>query len=275
MRHPLALSVPLLIAAVSPPLAAQSNPTVAFSVDSIQVPLALMTTTKCVQVGLRFTVSNVGDDNDWSSIAANLNYTDTNDILAGDPVLQKSAFLGTNETPEPGLTSPGTPLDGSSTSLCQPDDIINAVTLSQAAATNFIANATNPSSTGTSGGFEDVTTASKLVQISAQASDLFRTANDTAYLYAILSFPIKAGVTTTDSIEITYENGQSVVIARNPGSPDQVFDSTEASGTITFTNDPPPPPPSPEPIPTLSQWAMIFLAGLLALLAYAVPRRSV
>lgn len=53
-----------------------------------------------------------------------------------------------------------------------------------------------------------------------------------------------------------------------------VGDSTASSASATFAPSAPPPTPTPAAIPTLSEWAMIFMASLMAMFGIRRMRRS-
>jgi hypothetical protein len=174
--------------------------------DTLTVSPAQVASTKCVQVGLYFTVAGAGNDQDWQSLSMALEYNLNNGVsLSGNPIAQLSDFVGSNNTAEPGITNPGTPLDGSS---CAAADVINTATQG-GSASNFIPSEPVPNSSGAAAfTTENVNTASQTISLAGlNFSDVFRTDDGTEYLAAIVSFPVAATPPAGSSIEVGFASG--------------------------------------------------------------------
>jgi hypothetical protein len=161
--------------------------TISFRADQVTVPPSELNANKGVQVGLYMETTGNGTE-DWSQINIRFSYTENGGaILAGDPVAQASDFVGANNGPEVGISSPGTPLD-SSTFL--EADIINVATLGGATA-DFMPNLDDAAVN--SGGFviEDINTVTSTITLSINgAGDFIRTVDDTEYLVGMVEFPV-------------------------------------------------------------------------------------
>lgn len=214
--------------------------TVTFRAEELVVSPSVVTTTKCVQVGLYMTYEGPASS-DWSQVTSTLDYTAPAGFLAGDPIINISKFANPGAA---AITNPGTVLTngkGVATS-CAVGDIINGATLG-GSAVNF------HNGSGTSLTSELVNTGTGRVTLSALnfSGTMYSLTPGTEVLYAVLEFPLAANQGTGQiDIEFTpngtvadgniISDGVTTLNAVTDNGFVQVFDTVDCGDANNFVS---------------------------------------
>jgi len=234
----------LLLLACTGSLFAQ---TISFRADQVTVPPSELSADKGIQVGLYMTTTGAGTQ-DWSQINMVVDYTlNGGAVLTGDPLARVSNFVGSN-TPQPGISNPGTPVEGSGFAA---GDIINVATLGGASA-DFMPNAINPAAAGSNGFVtENVNNVTQRITLSAlDTGDFFRTMDDTEYLVGIVEVPFDQSSPFGSWVTVDFDpNGGSNFIqntarraiidaeGNNVDGYVLIFDTLDCSGATATDNE--------------------------------------
>ena len=196
---------------------AQSPPELAMRAQTLAVSPSALTGTRCVQVGVFFTVTNLGANQDYSQVNVVLDYSLTGGAALGaDPVARISDFVGANLTSQPGISNPGTPVEGSA---CGAFDVVNSATQGATGSFDFMPNEISPNAAGSNGFVtEDVNTVTQRITLGAlDTTDFFRVANGVEYLIGVLSFPVDPSTPSGGGIDIAFAGGQGQNLINSTG----------------------------------------------------------
>jgi hypothetical protein len=206
--------------------------------EQLTVDPALLTSDKCVQIGIFFSTEDVGTAEDWAQITSTIDYTLMNGaILASDPVVEISDFIGTNNPSETGIAAIAAPIAGSA---CVALDVINSATLG-GSDIPYMPNAANPASAGNEGfateNVNNVTqtiTASRLVA----AGSIFQTNDLEEYLFAIVSVEFDQTTPVGSFVEMNFRQDPGVnIINRTGGALDALGLNTDGFALIFAQQD--------------------------------------
>lgn len=219
--------------------------TVTFRAEELVVSPSVVTTTKCVQVGLYMTYEGPANS-DWSQVTSTLDYTAPVGFLSGDPFITVSKYSAA-----PGaaaITNPGTVITNGKGDMtpCAPADIINSATLGGGNVNFHFGNGTSLTS-------ELVNTGTGRVTLSALnfGGTMYTLQPGVEVLYAILEFPLAANQGTGQiDVEFTpngvvadgniISDGVTTLNAITDDGFVQVFDTVDcgdASNFVVATDD--------------------------------------
>lgn len=215
--------------------------TVTFRAEELVVSPSVVTTTKCVQVGLFMTYSDDASNSDWSQVTSNLDYTAPAGFLAGDPIVNISKFAAAPG--DPGLTDPGTVLNNGKGVMtpCAPADIINSVNSNNGANINLhFGNGTGLTSEVVNTGTGRITTSALNF-----TGTMFTLEPGVEVLYAIVEFPLAANQ-GTGQIDLSFtpnavvadgnivSDGLTTLNAVTDDGFVQVFDTVDCGDATSF-----------------------------------------
>lgn len=209
-----------------------------------------------------------------TSTAATYSFTVT---AVGDPSLNDpflAVYQGSFDPANPTVNLVGCNDDANSSLFSEFSATLNASTTYVMVATIYYDGAASGTVTFSTGIVPSLALANLSVALGATGQSMVATTNSSAAITYSIDDPTVATINpTTGALTLLTEGTATVTATLAPEADPGFYNGAVKTATLTVTAAPPAPPPV-QPIPTLSDWAMIIMASLIALFAMGRIRRN-